>query len=63
MDVHTDPLKQTRFFQSLSAAKNRMADNRVVLSKEPWLQSLSDCLLLKEPQRPEAPIGEERPVR
>jgi hypothetical protein len=49
MDIHADPLEQTRFFQSLSAAKHRMTDNRVVLAKESGRESLSDRLLLKEP--------------
>src|SRR5712691_10299759 len=59
VDVDGDLFQQAGVFERPATAQDGMADDRVVFPVIAWFQRLQESLLLKEPKRTEAPVGEE----
>src|SRR5439155_282755 len=59
MDVDGDLVQQAGVFERPTVAQDGVADDRVMLPVIAWFQRLQDGLLLKEPKRTDAPVGEE----
>ena len=59
MNIDADSLQQSGILQRLPATQDRVADNRVVLTKETRCEGLAEGLLLQKPERAEAAVGKE----